>query len=302
MAKNRPIGGRNRDPPRLHRMQGQVILAATATLVALAFALSTLERWSANRQHHELAWTISLFMFSLASAALWLGASIGWDEPTFKAFYLFGAIMNVPFLAVGTVYLLAGGRIGDRTFAGVALVMVFCAGWVLATPLLEAVPVDELPRGKEVFGPIPRIMAAVASGLGATVLIVGAIWSAVRLLASTRSPRSATTNTGISPSRLAGANALIASGTVVLSAGGLMNAAVGEMEAFSLSLVIGISLIFGGFLVTNPTARQDGNGLPDWLQDAFTSPGSTSATSAAEESTIVPHPDDYARLSGPTTN
>ena len=97
------------------------VLAATATLLATAFAMSTLERYLGRRRRHELMWTISLFMFALGSLALWAGAAIGWTEWTFKAFYLFGAILNVPFLALGTVYLLAGQRRGDITAATVAL-------------------------------------------------------------------------------------------------------------------------------------------------------------------------------------
>ena len=46
-------------------------LAAAATLVSLAFALSTLERWMARRRRHEGAWTVSLFLFAAGSAALW---------------------------------------------------------------------------------------------------------------------------------------------------------------------------------------------------------------------------------------
>ena len=47
------------------------------------------------------------------SAALWVAEAAGWSSPSFRAFYLFGAILNVPWLALGTVFLLAGRRIGD---------------------------------------------------------------------------------------------------------------------------------------------------------------------------------------------
>ncbi len=92
-------------------------LAAAATLVSLAFLLSTLERWVDRRKPHELAWTISLVFFALGSLSLWFGAALGWDEWSFKAFYLCGAILSVPFLALGTVYLLAPRRFADRTAA-----------------------------------------------------------------------------------------------------------------------------------------------------------------------------------------
>src|ERR1700750_1858569 len=100
-------------------------LAALATLVAVAFALSLFERWLNRRRRHELAWTASLAMFAVASTALWIGVSTGWTEPTFRFFYLLGAILNVPSLALGTVYLLAGTRRGDAWAAVVVVIGAF---------------------------------------------------------------------------------------------------------------------------------------------------------------------------------
>src|SRR5579885_774416 len=109
-------------------MRTQSALAAAAGLVALAFALSTLERWIDRRRRHELAWTVALAMFTIGAGALWFGASNGWGPATFRIFYLFGAILNVPFLALGTVYLLGGPRRGDACAAVIALVGAFAAG------------------------------------------------------------------------------------------------------------------------------------------------------------------------------
>src|SRR5947209_18319163 len=68
----------------------QTALAAAASLVALAFALSTFERWLDRRRPHELPWCIALAMFTAGSAALWLGASKCWDWPTCVGFCLVG--------------------------------------------------------------------------------------------------------------------------------------------------------------------------------------------------------------------
>ena len=122
--------------PTLSAMSLHTALAASATLVSLAFAFSTLERWLARRRRHEGAWTISLFIFAAGSAALWVGAAVGWSEWSFKAFYLFGAILNVPFLALGTVELLAGPTHGRRWTAIVSLLAAFCTGLVVSAPLV----------------------------------------------------------------------------------------------------------------------------------------------------------------------
>jgi len=222
-------------------------LAALATLVAVAFALSTFERWLNRRRRHELAWTASLAMFAVASSALWVGVGTGWNEPTFRVFYLFGAILNVPFLALGTVYLLAGPRRGDAWAAVVVVVGAFSAGVIAVAPMHGSLS-GELPSGKDVFDPLPRILAAVTSGVGATVVIVGAIVSAWRLFRG-RS-RSSAAPTATAPQRLAAGNVLIALGTIVLSLSGILSGRVGKAESFGITLAIGISVLFAGFLVT----------------------------------------------------
>jgi len=235
-------------------------LAASATLVSLAFAFSTLERWLARRRRHEGAWTISLFFFAAGSAALWVGAAVGWDEWSFKAFYLFGAILNVPFLALGTVELLAGPTHGRRWTAIVSLLAAFCTGLVVSAPLLSFIDPDVLPQGKEVFGAGPRIAAALASGVGATVIFGGAVWSAWRLVQGRRRPGAPS---ALPAGRLALANLFIAVGTLVLSAGGILNSVVNEMDGFAISLVVGISIIFVGFLMTSTGGASAVRALPE---------------------------------------
>lgn len=235
-------------------------LAAAATLVSLAFALSTLERWMARRRRYEGAWTVSLFMFAAGSAALWVGAAVGWAEWSFKAFYLFGAILNVPFLALGTIELLAGPRQGRRWTAIISMLAAFCTGMIVSAPLIGPIDPDVLPQGKDVFEVGPRIAAAVASGVAATVIFAGALWSAWRLVRGRRRPGAPTS---ITAGRLALANLFIALGTLVLSAGGLLNSVVDEMDGFAISLVVGISIIFVGFLVTNAGTPRALLALPD---------------------------------------
>src|SRR5437763_6512898 len=147
----------------------QSALAAGATLVACAFALSTFERWLERRRRHELAWSLALAFFAVGAAFLWVGASTGWSVPVFRGFYLFGAVANVPILGLGTLYLLGGRRRGDRWATVVALAVAFAAGVVVAAPARPILVPGRLPQGSQVFGPLPRIVAAVASAGGALV-------------------------------------------------------------------------------------------------------------------------------------
>jgi hypothetical protein len=218
-------------------------LAATATLVAAAFAMCTFERWLDRRKRHELAWTIALVMFAAGSVALWAGASLGWNELSFRAFYLFGAVVDVPFLALGTVALLASERAGRIALWCVALFAAFGAGVVLSAPMHGTIDPASLPQGSDVFDALPRVLAAVGSAVGAVVVAGGAAWSAVRLRGR-RSQR-----------RLVIGNVLILLGTVILGAGGILNSTLDAMDAFSVSLVAGIVVLFAGFLTAATTPR-----------------------------------------------
>jgi hypothetical protein len=214
-------------------------LASAAMLVALAFTLSLYERWLANRQPHELAWTVAMAMFAIASGALAAGAALGWSPVLFRIFYLFGAVANVPILALGTVYLLADRATADKIARVVIVAVAVAAGVIIAAPLrADALPRDHLAQGSEVFGALPRVLAAVASAGGALVVFAGAVWSAVR------------------HRRLVLANTLIALGTAVTGASGVLNSVADAMTGFAITLVIGVTLIFAGFLIS-ATARSD---------------------------------------------
>ncbi len=220
-------------------------LAFVAVVVSTLFAQSMLVRYTSGHQPQHRAWAIALAMFALASVALATGASTGWDNGTFRAFYLLGAVVNVPWLAMGTVYLLVAERTARRVLWGLVLFTGFAAGVLLSAPM-QTVHGTAIPVGKDVFGALPRILAAAGSGIAATVIIAGAIVSAARFARDPGIP---------DHRRLAGANALIALGTVVLSSGGLVQGAIGHDEAFALSLAIGITIIYGGFVLASGRAR-----------------------------------------------
>lgn len=219
-------------------------LAAAATLVASAFALSTLDRWLRRRRPHDLAWTVSLALFALGAGALWWAESVGWGLGVFRVFYLAGAILNVPWLALGTVYLLAERRVADRVRGWLILVSGFAVGVVLFAPTRTSVSGGELPTGKDVFGVAPRVLAAVGSGVAAIVIVAGAVWS---IWHPRRSGRS----------RLVVGNTLIAVATLILSASGTLAGRLGKDRAFAITLLIGVCVLFAGFLVATGNSRLD---------------------------------------------
>jgi hypothetical protein len=226
-------------------------LAFLATAVATVFAQATGVRFARTKAPHQGAWTLALALFALASAALATGASTGWDPGTFRAFYLLGAILNVPWLALGTIYLLWGPTIGNRVRVALVFFSGLATGAILAAPMHgEIERFGDIPVGKDHFDALPRILAAAGSGAGAIVVFGGAIYSAVRFARRRESGWGS----------VAGGNALIALGTLVLSSGGLLQGAVGHDEAFTISLAAGIAVIYAGFVVASgvlrPSARR----------------------------------------------
>ncbi|MGH9103607.1 MAG: hypothetical protein ACRDYD_11595, partial [Acidimicrobiales bacterium] len=155
-------------------------------------------------------------------------------------FYLFGGILNVPYLALGSIYLLGGRRLGGRCAAGVSLGAAFAVGVLVTAPFTHALPLHRLAQGSAVFGPLPQVLAGVASGGAATVVVACALWSALRYRWG----------------RMLAANVLIAVGTLVTGASGLLNSVVDQMTGFAVTLVIGISIIFVGFLVASGRSGQ----------------------------------------------
>ncbi len=226
-------------------------LAAGATLVATAFAISTYDRWSRRRAPHDAAWTVSLALFALGSAALWWAESRGWSLASFRVFYAAGAILNVPWLALGTVYLLVGERIGNRIRSALIGLSGAAAGIVLVAPSDSIADPSEMPKGSELFGAAPRVFAAVGSGVAALVIIVGALWSIARVARDRTPAMAGRSRVIVDRRRHAVANSLIAVGTLVLSASGTLAGRLGQDTAFAVTLLVGITVLFGGFLTAS---------------------------------------------------
>jgi intracellular septation protein A len=229
-----------------------IALAASACLVASAFCLLTLDRWFRRRNPHDLAWSVAMALFVVGAGALWWAESRGWSPVTFRLFFLTGAVLNVAWLALGTVYLLFGRRIGDTTRTVLLLLSGYATGVVTMAPMKAPIDPDGFPTAKELFGTTPRILAAVGSGVPALVIIVGALWSAVRVArgrvpAATASAR----RVASSPRMLALGNVLIALGAVVLSASGTIAGRLGKDKAFAVTLAVGIVVLFAGFMVAS---------------------------------------------------
>ena len=227
-------------------------LAGSATLVAAAFALVVADRWHRRRQAHHGAWSIAMALFAVGSGALWWATATGWSSGVFRVFFTAGAVLNVSWLALGSLSLLAGERVARIGHVVLALFGAFAIGVMSVAPTRGEFFADQLPRARDHFGALPRVLAALGSGLPALVIFAGALWSIVRL-ARRRTPATgaAQRRVTISPRRLMMSNLLVAVGTLVLSASGSLAGRLGEERAFTVTLSVGVVILFAGFLTAS---------------------------------------------------
>lgn len=197
-------------------------------------------------------------LFALAALSLWWAEARGWSSVSFRFFFLLGAVVNVPWLGLGTVYLLAGHKVGTMVARSLLAFSGFAAGVMVMAPMNRPVAPEGLPTGKELFDALPRVLAAVGSAVPATVIFGGAAWSAWRVWrGATPALTTSATRNVVSARRLAMGNVLIAIGAATLSASGSLAGRLGADTSFAVTLTVGISVLFAGFLVaSNATSRR----------------------------------------------
>lgn len=231
------------------------VFPLAAAVVAGIFTALVGQSYITARKPHNLAWALALLTFATASFAAAMGMIASWTPFTYRVFYLFGAIVNVPLLALGTLYLLAPRKFGHFAALIVFIASVFAAGLVFGADVSrEALGGDEIPMSSAAFGAgtAPVLTARYISFIGFFIVVGGALWSAWRL-ARNREPHLRA---------LAMGNILIALGTTVVAAASAV-LRLGRLGSaiFSVGLLMGIVVMFTGFLRTK--VRPETEVLPD---------------------------------------
>ena len=210
------------------------LLPAVTTVVSLVFGLIVFVRYGRSRRTALLMWGVGFLMFAVAALAGGLArGEIGDAASEYRLFYAFGAIANVAWLALGTLYLL-WPRVAPAALAIVIVLTLFSFVAVVVTPVDVRVALDS-GRGFP-DGSLPRILAAIGSGVGSLVLIGGALWSAFVFMRRRQNGRRAL------------ANVIIAVGVIIVAAGGTVTftGANGVLETTNL---VGLCVMFAGFLL-----------------------------------------------------
>jgi hypothetical protein len=102
-----------------------VVLPFLSSLLSFVFAALVADQWIRRRQPYQLVWTIGLLWYGISAGTEFLGSAFGWNEPLYRAWYLFGAFGVASYLGMGTVYLLNRTRFGYFVAASFALAGLF---------------------------------------------------------------------------------------------------------------------------------------------------------------------------------
>ncbi len=237
-----------------------VVFPLIAAAVSALFSFLLFKQFAARHRLPQLAWGVALAMYAIASLAVAAGIGGGWDPTLYRAFWLFGALLNVPWLALGSIALL-----GKRALSIAALVLV-AAGTVYGVVVVAGARIDrpdletrQIPSGREVFCRGRTIVPAVKSaGQNCDNARALSRWYslpsfAIVVLIAAVSGRK---REGVRPPReRVRGNWIIAAGVTLNAFGGFALVGKGRGGPFSVVLALSVITMFAGFVMASRHPR-----------------------------------------------
>jgi hypothetical protein len=209
------------------------VIPLASSIVSVVFAVTVLDQFFARRKPYQLIWAIGLFMYFISTGSEFWVETWGLNETIYRLWYLFGAIFVAAYLGMGTLYLLVPRRIAHIIMA-ILLVASFYAVFRVFTASLDLSTLQYLsgramPQGV-------RLMTPFFNTFGTVALVGGAIYSAWVFWRRRFMPHRVISNT------------LIAVGAILPAVGGTHMRLGGSLTTFYLLELVGIIIIFIGFL------------------------------------------------------
>jgi hypothetical protein len=245
-----------------------IIFPLIAAVVSTLFAFLLLRQYSKKRKVQQLGWGVSMAMFAAASFVVMYGTSQTWDPTSYKVFWLFGAMLNVPWLALGSVALLNKRELTLPTLVIVLVLSFFGFFKVIGShPCYSVVG----PSGHQTCVTSTRPLTPGSGIFGRKDIPSGsdvwrrdrsvyslAIWDStiayfavVGIALLTSRPRK-----GVAPPKeRVRANLLIAVGVTIVAIGSTALVKYAQGSAFSITLAIGVTVMFVGFLLASRAPR-----------------------------------------------
>jgi len=211
------------------------VIPLIAAVVGAAFAVVVGRQYLRRRKPYQAIWALALAMFGVAAAFETVGQLAGWSDATYKGYYLFGGLLNVGWLGLGSLLLLVPPRAGRWAVMVMVLISLISVVAVLASHTNPNLLKAQVPaRGAiDVPGVLPLI-----TNLGGSLLLVGgaaySAWKAARA--------------GAPRNRVLGL-AILAVGAFIVAGGHSYAQSKSVYVAQPLSEAVGIVAMFAGFLV-----------------------------------------------------
>ncbi len=163
-------------------MQPLSLLPLLSFIISLTFSVIIFLRYLKKRGAHQLLWAIGMLFYGLGGLCEALYSIFGWNELTFRLWYLFGAILVAAWLGQGTVYLLARPRVAHILMAILILGSLYSAVRVFTAQLDPSLMTIGVHTGSELSGhaiitPGVRMLTPFFNLYGTVTLVGGAIYS-----------------------------------------------------------------------------------------------------------------------------
>jgi len=210
------------------------------TVVSLAFAGVVLARWMDRRTPHLLWWGIGLLTYGAGTITESVTTLFGWNEPTFRAWYIAGALLGGAPLAQGSVYLHLNRRTANRLTVLVGSVIVIASVCVLLSPIDYSLVEPFRLSGKVFEWRWVRLFSPFINLYAVTFLVGGAIVSAIRYRRTTETYH-----------RFVG-NVYIAVGAILPGIGGAFTR-FGHTEVLYVTELLGLLCIYAGYRLNTAT-------------------------------------------------
>jgi hypothetical protein len=199
-----------------------VLVPFAAALLSFRLAAELVRRYRVRRAPELVAWAASLGAFAAASAALAWGAAAGWDDRSFRTYYLFGGLLTAALLGAGSLL-----RAGVRAAGPAVLVYTGLAiGVALAMAIDPPVAGDRIPDAATHLDLFPARLLALLGNVAGTLAAVG-----VALMGLRRRPLG---------------NGLIIAGVVVAAVGSALSGLGGG--GGSVFTAVAAALLYAGFV------------------------------------------------------
>ncbi len=205
------------------------------TVLAVPFALEIYRRYRENPERlHLLWWAIGIASYGVGTFTEATTTLAGWNEPTFRAWYISGALLGGAPLAQGTVYLLLGRKTAHVLTTLLIAYVIVASVFVVLSPIDYSQVEAHRLTGRVLQWQWVRAFSPVVNLYAVVFLIGGAILSALRY------------STDPATRHRVYANILIAAGAILPGIGGTATR-MGYVEVLYVTELAGLLLTWTGY-------------------------------------------------------